>query len=82
MTEDMNKDPYNCLKKLAADQNRDQFPDELVVNNSSVTNKLYIMEELSKSCFPDPKRNYKRQQEYIETVKLIYQETRNPNRLR
>jgi hypothetical protein len=66
MTEDMNKNPYKCLKNLAADQNNNQFPDELESNNSRITNKLDLMKEPSKSFFPDPKPINKKQQEYID----------------
>ena len=55
MTEDMNNDPYKSLKKLAYDQGSNQFPDELVINNNSITNKEIIMKELISSFFPDPK---------------------------
>ena len=66
MTEDMNKDPYKSLKKLASDQSSNQFPDELIINNYSITNKLDVMKELSKSFFPDPKPINKKQQVYID----------------
>ena len=65
-TEDMNKDPYKSLKKLASDQSSNQFPDELIINNYSITNKLDVMKELSKSFFPDPKPINKKQQVYID----------------
>ena len=78
MLEDMNiiyvqKYPYKCLKKLAADQNNSHPRWAWIYNNSRITNKLEIMKKLSKSFFPDPKpiKKKTRIHRYIEYLTYL-----------
>jgi len=65
-SEDLNKDPFKNLKRLATPQNNNQFPELLMINGTPSTDTNSIMTELSNSFFPSPKPIGVKQQQYID----------------
>ena len=61
----MNKNLFNSLKTLTKRQVGGELPSELLVGNKTITDEVKILEELSKSFFPDQRKIGRVQEEII-----------------